>query len=187
MAVDTAKVYAFPFGEHNGETVEQVGIRDHGYFHWFMKTVRTLSPQFMGRMKEVDYRLDNFVPSVTCRAGECGDTAAFLSIVADDSGISVGTDFVYCGEHMDHGSAYHPRSQPYPIRFDAVLNFPHSTDRKQVTDVLLKIAGYDGKRLTKQSAIEFVDNLPLVRPYQSPETPKHAENGIAALQTTLFE
>jgi len=175
--------FTLNFGKYNGTSLEEVALgknpkgskaKSVGYFYF--KQLTEGDPKYFGRFQrspiamrrwqEIYHKLDNFKPAYPCSI--CNErTPNVISIAFGGGGISMGRNFVACEEDDCRRSltANCSGTMLYDISFDLISGFGWSGGgdkgyEKMMTDLVKDLAGWKkGKRLTPESATEFIDKL----------------------------
>ena len=100
------------FGKYKdkGISIEQIALRDYGYFSWILDNIR-LYGEVGERIRFVDYAANDFVSQESCSLKGCKEKPRYISIY-ESSGVRVNYGgFVYCSrKHLD----IDPEAQAYP-------------------------------------------------------------------------
>ncbi len=153
------------FGKYKGKSLEQIAVSDYPYFKWLKGII--LSDRIRESIEELEYKLNHYVPQLSCAASGCSKTAEFMSVVATRFGVSVGPAYVGCAEHIEQIRSMHPKAIYYPIKYDSLLQIfsgkPTRADLQELLDFLLLTTGWERKRRrTKRAMKEHFDNLKLM-------------------------
>ena len=179
------------FGKkYRSKGVEQVALTDYSYLYGWLKPEYMagkldikLSKNFLGRLDEVEWRLNHFVPQVNCNA--CGGRASRLSIVSYDDprlGNHVTGDYFYCEkrECQPDAESYTKRFSLVPLEYSSILQFPWSKASpksfiRELHKAFARAAGWKPAEgsVTEQRARKFVHGLQLTEPVPGAE----AESG----------
>jgi len=166
--------HVFKSGDYEGKSIAQVALTDYSGLKGLQSFLKDKNPFLFSSIEEVVRKLNNFIPQVNCRyhAG-CDKTAEFLSIAltygdiprGDFSrhgvtGISVGTEYAGCNNHIDDITSGYHKAGSYPIKFDSLLSIPDWPRwvRKDVSKVLLECAGFKGRK-DYDNCERFLSNL----------------------------
>ncbi len=171
------KEYIIDFGQYNGDSVEQVALKDYLYLDWMLKGIKDgsfqkrLSRDFVGRIEEIVEKLNNFESPLACANG-CGDNVSTISVALqvlgrdahnrDTYGMSAGTGFAYCDKERCQRSTNYDKTTIHPVKFDTIKDFPRFPKwiRRDIQDLLVKCTGLKGRK-TKGNVREAIDNLTL--------------------------
>ncbi len=158
--------FIYEFGQHKNKSIEQVAVTDFPYLLWSDSNVRRLSDDFKKHLKEVRFKLNNFVPDVKC--GACKENIPeHISIGMNlPYGISVSTQYLYCDEKSCKSSALtYEKAQLYHLAFSTLESLPYSPKwiREDVSEVLLAAIGFRGRKT--QAALEaLLEHVELKKP-----------------------
>ncbi len=158
--------FIYDFGQHKNKSIEQVAVIDFPYLLWSYNKVQRLSDDFKTHIKEVRFKLNNFVPDVKC--GACKENIPeHISIGMNlPHGISVSTQYLYCDEKSCKSSALcYEKAQLYPLAFSTLEQLPHSPKwiREDVSEVLVQATGFRGRK-THTALESLLEHMELKRP-----------------------
>ncbi len=89
-----------PFGKYQGDSVEQIVLKDYKYFDYVLREIPLRKPTLRSRFEFVEYRVNNFVSEQSCGLEGCVKPAEYASIYQNWDlnyrGSSKG--FIYCSQ-----------------------------------------------------------------------------------------
>jgi hypothetical protein len=156
-----------PFGRHNGDSIEQIALKDYKYFRWLLGECNIRKPSLKERVNFVYYVANNFVPQVKC-AG-CANRADYISLY-HGYGRLVTTDasFVYCSENCwrsDPRRGDDHKLGLSEIKFDTAFQGTKWDTNLIIKEIAICMGMTSGKK-TKEYLHDFFDKMQLKVPYR---------------------
>lgn len=167
-------MFVFKTGKLKGKSLEQLALENYPKFVWFRKNANKLPEQWLKRMDEIIYALDNFESKVNC--AYCRTKPIKYLSIAESSPlspyreISISVDYGYCSEKCAKSDSsaialIEGNARLWPVKYSVIFSYfrqPYWPKYvlKEIHDVLWHLlSGNPKAKKTKDFLYKLINNI----------------------------
>ncbi|MFA5856268.1 MAG: hypothetical protein WC867_02855 [Candidatus Pacearchaeota archaeon] len=162
------------FGKYEGNSVEQIAIKDYKYLRWIIENVPIKKPSLDERIRYVDFVGNNFISQLNCVIPNCNSPAENMSVYyhQEMDSRSSDKDFIYCSSECFRKdpkvTGEKRKIQFVPINFNSTLSSTKS-DTNNLMKLILECMGIKPGRKSKEYLEDFFNHCELKNRFPNKE------------------